>query len=37
MLAKETNEKLIKRLLFTIYTDYKDIFLKAALNKLPPY
>jgi len=35
--AKETNEELVKRCLFTIYTDYKDIFLKAALNKLPPY
>jgi len=35
--AKETNKELVKRLLSTIYTDYKDIFLKAALNKLPPY
>jgi len=36
-LAKETDKELIKRLLFTIYTNYKDVFLKAALNKLPPY
>ena len=36
-LAKETNKELIKRLLFTIYVRYKGIFLKAALDKLPPY
>jgi len=36
-LAKETNKELVKRLLPTIYTGYKNIFLKAALNKLPPY
>ena len=36
-LAKETNKELVKRLLPTIYTGYKDIFLKAALDKLPPY
>jgi len=36
-LAKETNKELVKRLLFTIYIDYRDIFLKAALDKLPPY
>jgi len=36
-LNKETNKELVKRLLFTIYTAYKDAFLKAALNKLPPY
>ena len=36
-LAKETDEELVKRLLSTIYTNYKDIFLKAALDKLPPY
>src|SRR6266567_693888 len=35
--TKETNKKLVKRLLPTIYTGYKDIFLKAALNKLPPH
>jgi len=36
-LAKETDEELVERLLFTIYTNYKDVFLKAALDKLPPY
>jgi len=36
-LTKETNKELVKRLLFTIYIDYKDTFLKAASNKLPPY
>jgi len=36
-LAKETNKELVKRLLPTIYTGYKDIFLKAALDELPPY
>src|SRR5882672_1689094 len=36
-LAKETNKELVKRLLPTIYMGYKNAFLKAALNKLPPY
>ena len=36
-LTKETNKELVKRLFFTIYIDYKDAFLKAALDKLPPY
>src|SRR6266481_4445645 len=36
-LAEETNKELVKRLLPTIYAGYKDIFLKAALDKLPPY
>jgi len=36
-LDKETDEELVKRLLPTIYIGYKDAFLKAALNKLPPY
>jgi hypothetical protein len=36
-LAKETNKELVKRLLPTIYAGYKDAFLKAALDKLPPY
>jgi len=36
-LAEETNKKLVKRLLPTIYINYKDVFLKAALDKLPPY
>jgi len=35
--AKETNKELVKRLLPTIYTGYKDAFSKAALDKLPPY
>ena len=36
-LAKETDKELVKRLLPTIYTRYKSIFLKAALDELPPY
>ena len=36
-LTKETNKELIKCLLFTIYARYKSIFLKAALDKLPPH
>ena len=36
-LAKETDEELVKRLLPTIYTNYKDTFSKAASDKLPPY
>jgi len=36
-LIKETNKELVKRLLSTIYTKYKDVFLRAALDKLPPY
>ena len=36
-LDKETDEELVERLLFTIYINYKDVFLKAALDKLPPY
>jgi hypothetical protein len=36
-LAKETNKELVKRLLPTIYVEYKDVFLRAALDKLPPY
>ena len=35
--AKETNKELVKRLLFTIYIGYKDVFLKVVLDKLPPY
>src|SRR5712672_3176333 len=35
--AEETNEELVKRLLPTIYAGYKNAFLKAALDKLPPY
>jgi hypothetical protein len=36
-LAKETNKELVERLLPTIYVGYKDTFLKAALDELPPY
>ena len=36
-LTKEINKELIKRLLFTIYVRHKGVFLKAALDKLPPY
>jgi len=36
-LDEETDKELVKRLLFTIYIGYKDVFLKAALDKLPPY
>src|SRR6267378_4711605 len=36
-LAEETNKELVKYLLPTIYMGYKNIFLKAALDKLPPY
>ena len=36
-LAKETDKELVKRLLPTIYMGYKDIFLKVALDELPPY
>jgi len=35
--AKEINKELVKRLFPTIYAGYKDAFLKAALDKLPPY
>jgi hypothetical protein len=35
--AKETDEELVKRLLPTIYAGYRNAFLKAALDKLPPY
>ena len=36
-LVEETNEELVKRLLPIYLLDYKDAFLKAALDKLPPY
>ena len=36
-LAEETNKELVKHLLPTIYMGYKDVFLKAALDKLPPH
>ena len=37
MPAEETNKELVKRPLSAIYIDYKDIFSKGALDKLPPY
>ena len=36
-LAKEADKELVKCLLPTFYTTYKDAFLKAASDKLPPY
>ena len=36
-LIKKTNKELVKCLLLTVYTKYKDAFLRAALDKLPPY
>ena len=36
-LIKETDKELVKCLLPTIYTKYKDVFLRVALDKLPPY
>ena len=35
--TKETDKDLVKCLLPTIYAGYKDVFLKAALDKLPPH
>ena len=35
--TKETNKDLVEHLLPTIYIGYKDVFLKAALDKLPPH
>ena len=35
--AEETDKELVKHLLPTIYMGYKDVFLKVALDKLPPY
>jgi len=34
---EETNKELVERLFFSTYLRYKDIYLKAALNKLPLY
>jgi len=36
-LIKETNKELVKHFLFIVYAKYKDAFLRAALDKLPPY
>ena len=36
-LVKETDKELVKRLLFIIYVGYKNVFLKAVSDKLPPH
>ena len=36
-LTEEINKEFIKHLLPTIYIRYKGVFLKAALNELPPH
>ena len=36
-LTEEINKELVKYLFLTIYARHKGIFLKAALDKLPPY
>ena len=36
-LTKETKKEFIKCLFFTIYARHKGIFLKAALDELPPH
>jgi len=36
-LTKETDEELVKCNFFSIYLRYKNIYLKAASNKLPFY
>ena len=35
--AEETDEELVKCLLLIYFLDYRDAFLKAALDILPPY
>jgi len=37
VLVKETNKELVKRLLPNYLLNYRDAFLKVALNILPPY
>jgi len=34
---EETDKELVKYLFFSIYLKYKDIYLKATLDKLPFY
>jgi len=34
---EKTNKELVKRLFLSIYLRYKDIYLKAALDKLSLY
>ena len=36
-LTKEINKEFIKCLLSTIYVRHKGVFLKVALNELPPH
>src|SRR6266576_5795711 len=36
-LAEETDKELVECILPTIYVGYEDVFLKAALDKLPHY
>jgi len=36
-LVEETNKELVKRLLPIYLLDYRDAFLKVALDILPPY
>ena len=36
-LTEEINKELIKCLLSTIYIRHKGVFLRAALDELPPY
>jgi len=36
-LVEKTNKELVKRLLPTYLLNYRDAFLKAALDILPPY
>jgi len=37
VLVEETNKELVKRFLSNYLLNYRDAFLKAALNMLPPY
>ena len=36
-LAEEINNELVEHLLPTIYSKYKGVYLRAALDKLPLY
>jgi len=36
-LVEKTNKELVKRLLLTYLLNYRDAFLKTALDILPPY
>jgi len=37
VLVEETNKELVKRLFPNYLLNYRDAFLKAALDILPPY